>query len=115
MDVYLKLPGYAGSSKRAGYRGWLPIDELRFERPRLEKDRAVFTVYRTQDALSYTLAERHRSERPYSRIRIHHVEGSEPVARLRFDAVRVAAIEVDTQAYESTERVTFEAASWMVE
>ena len=35
MDVYLKLPGHAGASVRSGYRHWMEVPTLQFERPAL--------------------------------------------------------------------------------
>ena len=40
MDIYLKLPGHAGASVRRGYRHWLEVQQLLFDRPLLEKDAA---------------------------------------------------------------------------
>lgn len=115
MDVYLKLPGYAGSATRAGHRGWLPIESLSFERPLLEKETAEFTVYRVQDALSRVLLGRAKSRRAFTRVRVHHVEGSDVLSRLRFDEVFVRAVTVVGSADEAKECVTFRAGRWQPE
>jgi len=115
MDVYLKLPGHAGTVARPGYKGWLKVDELRFERPLLEKEPAGFTVLRVQDALSWVLKRRMANRRAFSRIRIHHVEGNDVLARLRFDGVRVTEVAVDGAAFDAKERVGFTADRWQAE
>ena len=115
MDVYLKLPGHAGTSLRKGYRGWLALELLEFERPVLEKESASFTIYRLQDALSRVFKRQLERRLRFTRIRIHHVEGTEAIAKLRFDHVTVSGWSVDPTHFESTERVSFVAGRWQYE
>lgn len=115
MDVYLELPGYSGAARRGRYRHWIDVHELRFERPLLEKEPASFTVYKQLDSLSQVLVEHAASGRPFPRLRIHHVEGSEAVMRLRFDAARVARMSTDGAADNAMECVTFAAGRWQFE
>lgn len=115
MDVYLQLPGHDAATRRKGYRGWLEVFDLHFERPLLEKEAASFTVHRVQDALTHVLHTLAATGRTLSCVRVHSVEGSEPLMRLCFEGVRVAACGLDSTAYESTELVRFEAASWRFE
>lgn len=100
---------------RKGYRGWLALEELQFDRPLLEKEAASFTVYRLQDALSRVFARQLEKRQSFSRIRVHHVEGTEAISKLRFDKVQVARWSVDATHFETTEKITFRAASWRYE
>lgn len=115
MQVYLKLPGHAGPSKRTGYRHWLPVQALQFERPLLEKDVAEFTIHKVLDALSPVLVEHVSAHRRLPVVRLHHVEGSQAVLRLRFDDVRIRDVSIDGAADEAMERVTFSAGRWQLE
>jgi len=115
MHVYLKLPGHAGASQRRGYRHWLEVQELLFERPLLEKERAEFTIYKQPDALSCVLAERAASGEAFVRVRVHGVEGSEAMRRLRFDEVRVRRFTIDGAADAALECVGFVAERWQYE
>lgn len=115
MDVYLQLPGHDAATTRRGYRGWLEVFDVAFERPLLEKVHTAFTVHRLQDALSGVLQRLAASGQTLSCVRVHRVEGSEVLVRLRFDDVRVASFGLDSTAYESTELLRFEAASWQFE
>lgn len=115
MDVYLKLPGHAGSSVRPGYRHWLEVQSLRFDRPLLEKDAAEFTILKTPDALSGVLAGLAQSGDALRRVCIHRVEGSEALGRLRFDEVRVSGLTIDGAADLAMECVQFQAARWQPE
>lgn len=112
MQVYLKLPGHAGASSRKGYQHWLEVQSLQFERPLLEKDATVFTVYKTPDALSPVLQAACRSGQPFSRVRVHQVEGSDALGRLQFDQVRVTAVDIDGAGDLAMERVHFRAERW---
>ena len=115
MDVYLKLPGHAGASRRQGYRHWLEVQNLQFERPLLEKDAAYFTIFKTPDALSCVLLALACSGRPFSRVRVHQVEGSEALGRLRFDRVRVSGWTIDGAGDQAMECVQFRAERWQPE
>ena len=115
MGVYLKLPGHAGSSLRPGYRHWLEVQNLQFDRPLLEKDEAAFTIFKTPDALSNVLLDLASSGQPFSRIRVHQVEGSEALGRLRFDQVRVSGMSVDGTGDLAMECVQFRAERWQAE
>lgn len=115
MDVYLKLPGHAGSSVRQGYVHWLEVQSLRFERPRLEKDSAEFTIFKSPDALSNVLLGLAASGDSLRRVCIHHVEGHEALGRLRFDDVRVSGLTIDGTADLAMECVQFQAARWQAE
>ena len=115
MDVYLKLPGHAGASQRTGYRHWLEVQDLRFERPLLEKEAADFTILKTPDALSHVLAALATSGKSFTRIRVHQVEGSEALGRLRFDRVRVRALRIDGAGDQAMECVRFHAERWQPE
>jgi hypothetical protein len=112
MDVYLKLPGHAGSSVRPGYRHWMEVQSLHFERPLLEKDNAEFTVFKMPDALSNVLAGLASSGEPLRRIEVHRVEGSHAFGRLRFDQVRVSSLSIDGEADLAKECVRFQAERW---
>lgn len=115
MQVYLKLPGHAGTSLRSGYRHWLEVQELRFERPLLEKDAAEFTIFKTPDALSKVLQALRKSGAHFSRVRVHRVEGSEALGRLRFDHVSVSRISIDGAGDQAMECVQFRARRWQPE
>ncbi len=115
MDVYLKLPGHAGSSQRTGYRHWLEVQDLQFERPLLEKDEAEFTIFKSPDALSKVLLGLAESGAPFSRIRVHQVEGSEALGRLRFDQVRVSGLSIEGTGDLAVECVQFRAERWQAE
>lgn len=115
MDVYLKLPGHAGSSMRPGYRHWVEVQELQFERPLLEKDEAEFTIFKTPDALSNVLLGLAASGEPFTRVRVHRVEGSEALARLRFDQVRVSGLSIEGTGDQAMECVQFRAERWQPE
>lgn len=115
MDVYLKLPGHAGSSVRPSYRHWLEVQNLLFERPLLEKDEAEFTIFKSPDALSKVLLALAGSGRAFSRVRVHQVEGSEALGRLRFDKVRVSSMSVDGAGDLAMECVQFRAERWQAE
>jgi hypothetical protein len=115
MDVYLKLPGHAGASVRQGYRHWLEVQDLRFERPLLEKDAAEFTIFKKPDALSNVLRRQQAAGRVFSRVRVHQVEGSMALGRLRFDQVRVAGLRIDGTGDQAMECVQFRAARWQPE
>lgn len=115
MDVYLKLPGHAGASARKGYRGWLPLELVEFERPLLEKEPTHFTAYRPQDSLSRVFARHLEKKLPFARIRVHYVEGTGAISKLRFDDVRVTGWSVKARAnggVEAQERVEFLAERW---
>ena len=115
MDVYLKLPGHAGASVRPGYRHWLEVESLHFERPLLEKDEARFTIFKMPDALSNVLLGLAAKGRAISRIRVHQVEGSDALGRLRFDQVRVSGWTIDGAADLAMECVEFRAERWQAE
>jgi hypothetical protein len=115
MDIYVKLPGHAGASRRTGYRQWMEVDALHFERPLLERDPATFTIIKTLDALSEVFAALQRSGRTLSRVRVHRVEGNEAFGRLRFEQVTVRRVEVDGTGAQAMERVCFSAARWQPE
>ena len=115
MDIYLRLPGYDAATRRPGYRGWLEVIELQFERPLLEREATRFTVFRQQDALSHVLRRRLRSGRAFPHVYVHQVEGSEALVCLRFDSVVVGECAVEGANAEAKERVRFDAASWQVE
>ena len=115
MDFYLKLPGHAGTSQRPGYRHWLEVQTLQFERPLLEKEGAEFTIFKMPDALSNVLLGLVSSGRPLRRIRVHQVEGSEALGRLRFDQVRVSGLSIDGAGDQAMECVQFRAESWQPE
>lgn len=115
MDFYLKLPGHAGPSLRRGYRHWLEVAQLHFERPLLEKDAAEFTIFKMPDALSCVLMDLRGSGRAFSRVRVHQVEGSEALGRLRFDQVRVSGFSIDGAGDLAKECVRFRARRWQPE
>lgn len=115
MDVYLKLPGHAGASVRHGYRHWMEVQDLRFERPLLEKDAAVFTIFKKPDALTHVLKRQLKAGRAFTRVRVHQVEGSMALGRLRFDHVRVAGLTIDGAGDQAMECVQFRAARWQPE
>lgn len=115
MNLYLSLTGYAGASTRSGYRHWLEIHELQFDRPLLEKDSAEFTIHKTLDALSNVLLERALSGGRFTRVRVHRVEGSEALGRLRFDQVRVSRLTIDGAGELAMECVRFQAERWQPE
>ncbi|MBK7061187.1 MAG: hypothetical protein IPI03_01760 [Rubrivivax sp.] len=115
MDIYLKLPGHAGASVRRGYRHWLEVQQLLFDRPLLEKDAAAFTIFKTPDALSSVLMGLRRSGKAFSRVRVHQVEGSEALGRLRFDQVRVSGFTIDGAGDLAMECVQFSAKRWQPE
>jgi hypothetical protein len=115
MDVYLKLPGYAGSSVRSGYRHWMAVESMKFERPLLEKDEAAFTIFKMPDALSRVLLAMSASGKSLPRVSVHHVEGHEALGRLRFDEVRISACTIDGSADLAMECVQFRAARWQPE
>lgn len=115
MDVYLKLPGHAGASVRSGYRHWMEVPTLQFERPALAKDTAEFTIYKLPDALSSVLAAMAQSGDTLSHVRVHQVEGSEALVRLRFDQVRVASWSIEGEADLAMECVRFRAERWQTE
>lgn len=112
MDVYLKLPGHAGSSVRPGYQHWLPVQSLHFERPLLEKDVAEFTIYKMPDALTLVLAGLAVTGEPLRHVEVHRVEGSQSLGRLRFDQVRVNSLRIDGEAELAMECVSFQAERW---
>lgn len=115
MDVYLKLPGHAGASRRQGYRHWLKVQDLQFDRPLLEKDAAEFTIFKTPDALSSVFLGLASSGDALTRVRVHRVEGSEALGRLRFDRVRVSGWTIDGAADQAMECVQFRAERWQPE
>lgn len=115
MKLFLKLPGHAGAARRPGYHHWLPVQTLRFERPLLEKEAAEFTIFKGLDALSPVIAEHAGSRRRLSTVRLHHVEGSQAVQRLRFDDVTVRAVHIDGTGDEAMECVRFCAGRWQLE
>lgn len=115
MQVYLKFPGHAAASLRSGYRHWLAVQTLQFERPLLEKEAAEFTIHKALDALSPVLADHAGSRTRFRIIRLHHVEGSQAVLRLRFDDVVIRGVSIDGAADEAMERVTFSAGRWQLE
>lgn len=112
MDVYLKLPGHATSSLRTGYRHWLPVQSLQFERPLLEKDAAEFTIFKMPDALTAVLAGLAARGETLRHVEVHRVEGHQPLGRLQFDQVRVSSLSVDGEADQAMERVCFQARRW---
>lgn len=115
MDVYLKLPGHAGASVRSGYRHWMEVPTLQFERPALAKDIAEFTIFKHPDALSAVLSGLAQSGDTLSRVRVHQVEGSEALVRLRFDQVRVVGWSIEGEADGAMECVRFRAERWQPE
>ena len=115
MDVYLKLPGFAGSSARTGYRHWMTVQSVHFERPLLEKDEAAFTIFKMPDALSRVLQSMMTAGTALPQVQVHHVEGHEALGRLRFDEVRVSACSIDGSADLAMECVQFRAARWQPE
>lgn len=115
MQVFLKLPGHAGVSRRAGYLHWLPVHAIHFVRPLLEKEPVEFTIHKAPDALSVVIAERAGSRRRFATVRLHHVEGNQALLRLRFDQVAVHRVLIDGAADEAMERVTFSARRWQIE
>lgn len=112
MNIYLKLPGHAGASQRQGYRHWMEVQELQFERPLLEKDGAAFTIFKMPDALSGVLQGLHESGDALSQVQVHRVEGSQALGRLRFERVRVRQFIIDGAADLAMECVQFSAESW---
>lgn len=112
MDVFLKLPGHATSSLRPGYRHWLAVQALHFERPLIEKDSAEFTIFKMPDALSAVLAALASSGQTLSQVKVHRVEGHAALGRLQFDQVRVSSLRIDGEAELAMERVSFSAARW---
>lgn len=115
MDFYLKLPGHAGTSLRPGYRHWLEVQMLHFDRPLLEKEEAEFRIMKTPDALSNVLLGLFSSGRPLRRIRVHQVEGNEALGRLRFEQVRVSGLHIDGAGDQAMECVQFRAERWQPE
>ncbi len=115
MDLYLKLPGHAGSSLRPGYRHWVEVQTMRFDRPLLEKDAAEFTIFKTPDALSSVLVGLVISGDALRRVRVHQVEGNEALSRLRFDQVRVSGLTIDGAGDQAMECVQFHAERWQPE
>ena len=112
MDVYLKLPCHATSSLRPGYRHWVPVQGLHFERPLLEKARAEFTIFKMPDALTAVLAGLAASGDTLRHVVVHRVEGQQALGRLHFDQVRVSSLRIDGEADLAMERVSFSARRW---
>ncbi|MFO1328949.1 MAG: hypothetical protein U1F56_16440 [Rubrivivax sp.] len=115
MQVFLKLPGHAAAARRHGYGHWLPVQTLQFERPLLHKDKAEFTIHKGLDALSQVLAGHAGSRQRLRVVRLHHVEGSQAVLRLRFDDVQIRHVRIDGTGDEAMECVSFRAGSWQLE
>ena len=115
MPVYLKLPGHAAAARRLGYGHWMPVQTLQFERPLLHKDGAEFTIHKGLDALSQVLAGHAGSRQRLRVVRLHHVEGSHAVLRLRFDDVLIRGVRIDGAADEAMECVSFRAGRWQIE
>ena len=115
MQVFLKLPGHAAAARRHGYGHWLPVQAVHFERPLLHKDRVDFSIHKDLDALSLVLAGHVERQQRLRVVRLHHVEGSQAVLRLRFDDVLIRGVRIDGAADEAMECVSFRAGRWQLE
>lgn len=115
MSLFLDLPGRAGASRRTRYKHWLPVHAMEFQRPLLEKDPAEFTIRKDLDALSKVIAAHAEAGTRIPYVRLHHVEGSLALQRLRFEDVVVRAVRIDGAADEAMECVTFSARRWRPE